>query len=373
MTTADRRVAIFSQRAIRRDVSRCSGYEFEDVVTALEGARLHIAERPPSREILMRARRWSSKRTRLFEWVPSGAVRAPLGEDVDLFGCFVQKPVELLALDAVPDWRARSRLAFCVLEELWLTTIDDFRPLVASLGRFDLIACAFESSCARVAELTGRPVIHLPGAADLLRFAPPIAPPERVIDLHYMGRRRPELHAQVKAVLDARRRFYLYDSAALPPVVEDHVLHRELLASLIQRARLFMVDYGKIGHADQRRGQLIWGPRHVEGMAGGAVQVGYAPDSPDYHRHFDWPEAVERLPEHPTEAARAIMALLEDPQEQERRRRVNLVHALGRHDWLHRWALILGHFGLPETQAMTRRRERLTALARAYSGGIRAA
>lgn len=360
-----RRICIFSQRAIRQDVSRCSGYEFEDIVAGLEQARFAIPERAGDASPRYRAKRFLARRSPLFALARSGARAAPLDGRYDLFGAFLQKPVELLELDAVPDWRQRSRFAFCVLEELWDVTIDQYRPLLKSLDRFDLITCAFADSCAPLAELTGRPVIHLPGAADLLRFAPRAMETERVIDVYYMGRRRPALHEAIREALRARNGFYLHDSATRPPTAADHRLHRDLLADLVRRSKLFMVDYGKIGHADQKRGQIIWGPRHVEGMAGGAQQAGYAPDSADYHAHFDWPEAILRLPEDAAEAAAQILRLIDDPAELDRRRRINLRHALSRHDWLHRWEMVLNHFGLPETAAMAARRADLAALAAA--------
>lgn len=362
---SERRICIYSQRAIRQDVSRCSGYEFEDVVASLEAATFAVPERGADTDLRYRAKRWLAKRTPLFTLARSGARAAPLGGDFELFGAFLQKPLEILELDALPDWRRRSKMTFCVLEELWDVTIDQFRPLVKSLDRFDLITCAFAASCAPLAELTGRPVIHLPGAADLMRFAPRALETERPIDVYYMGRRRPGLHAGIKASLESRNGFYLHDSATRPPIAGDHGVHREVLADLVRRSKIFMVDVGKIGHADQQRGQIIWGPRHVEGMAGGAIQAGYTPDSEDYRRHFNWPEAVERLPADPEAAAAVILALIDNPVELERRRRVNLAQALRRHDWLHRWQLILDHFGLAGTPAMTGRKSALESLAAA--------
>ncbi len=357
-----RRVVIFSMRAIAPDLSRCSGYEFEDVVAGLEGAELVVPERQTDRRINFRGRRWLSRRTPLFRFVPSGTRGKPLEADCDLFCCILQKPFELLDIDSVPNWRQRSRLAVCVLEELWQLTIDEFRPLVKSLEQFDLLACAFEHTCARLSEITGRPVIHLPGAADLLRFAPRALETERPIDVFYMGRRRPELHAAIRDALDARNGFYLHDTFTHLPLATSHQIHRDMLANLVRRSKLFMVDFGKVGHVDQARGEQIWGPRHVEGLAGGAIQVGYAPDTADYSQFFDWPESIERLPEEADRALEVLLRLIDDPAELERRRRINLSQALHKHDWLHRWQLILDHFGLPETPQMSARRRDLAAL-----------
>lgn len=353
-----RRVCIFSQRAMRQDVSRCSGFEFEDVVAELEDSQIVSAKWRGTGVLNFRARRWMSKRTDLFRFMPSGTEKQPLSEDFDIFGCFVQKPVELLALDAIPNWRERSKLAVCVLEEVWGSNIAEFKPLIRALSRFDLITSAFANSCEELSQVTGRPVIHLPGAVDVKRFVRE-TPSERVIDVYYLGRKRNDLHAELLPMISARGGFYLYDSATKPPIAADHVVHRNLLASLVQHAKLFVVDYAKIGHTDQSAGQLSWGPRHVEGMGGGAVQIGYAPDSEDYKRNFDWPEAIFSLPEDPAEAAAEVGRLLDNPDEIDRRRAANFAHVALKHDWLHRWQLILDHFGMPHTEKMEHRRSSL--------------
>lgn len=350
-----RRVCIFSQRAMRNDVSRCSGFEFEDVVAEMEDASVVYPSWRGTGAPNFRARRWMSKRTDMFKFVPSGVEKHPLSEDFDIFGCFVQKPVELLTLDAIPNWRKRSKMAVCILEEIWSKNIAEFKPLVKSLSQFDLITSAFASSCEELSLLTERPVIHLPGAVDLKRFAPTI-PSKRVIDVYYLGRKRNDLHLELMKAVSARGGFYLYDSATKPPVTSDHVAHRNLFANLVQHSKLFVVDYAKIGHMDQSDGQLSWGPRHVEGIGGGAIQIGYAPDSEDYMRNFDWPEAIFRLPENPAEAAAAVGRLLDDSQELDRMRSENFAHAAMKHDWLHRWELILDYFGLPSTEKQERRR-----------------
>lgn len=361
-----RRVCIFSQRAIRQDVSRCSGFEFEDVVAELEDCDYVLARWRPGQglnSLRYRARRWLSKRTNLFRFMPSGTTKQPLKEDYDVFACFVQKPVELLTLDTIPNWRNRSKLAVCILEEVWDANLIEFEPLVRSLSQFDLITSAFASVCEEMSKVVGRPVIHLPGAVDIIRFAPSVST-EQGIDVYYLGRKRNDLHQELMQILSARADFYLYDSATKMPIAADHVAHRNLLASLVQRAKLFVVDYAKFGHADQASGQFSWGPRYVEGMAGGALSIGYAPESEDFQQHFDWPEAVIRLPEAPAEAAAAVAQLLDNPKELDRMRSVNLSQVALRHDWLHRWALILDHFGLPPNAEMTTRRRVLVEISK---------
>ncbi|WP_170426030.1 glycosyltransferase [Ruegeria arenilitoris] len=356
---ASRELLIFSQRNLNDNVSRCSGFEFEDVIAEIETAQLIAPRRAKEHRLPYNPRRWLSKRTELFRHWPSGVRKTRLDRDYDLFFCDAQKPQELLALDAIPNWRERCGLAICVLEEVWISDLERHMPLVRTLADFDLIGCAFAETCEALQRITGKPVIHLPGAADMVRFAPESLTADRPIDVYCMGRRRPEIHDRLLKVIKERAGFYLYDSATKPPIAADHKVHRDLLANLVQHSKLFMVDIAKIGHADQKRGNVAWGPRHVEGIAGGAAQIGYAPESEDYRRYFDWPDSVVRLSEDPDEAITQIIALLDNPTELDRMRRINLAGALAKHDWLHRWAQLLDHLNIPHSEGMAKRAETL--------------
>jgi hypothetical protein len=368
LSPADRNVLIFSQRNLNDNVSRCSGFEFEDVIDEIEDCQIVAPRLSNSRKLPLNPKRWLSRRSNLFQYWPSGVQKSSLPRNYDLFFCNAQKPLELLALDAIPNWRDRCGLAVCVLEEVWSIGIEQYLPLIRSLSKFDLITSAFAESCEALQRITGKPVIHLPGAADMVRFAPQSLTTDRPIDIYCMGRRRPELHDRLLITLAERQGFYLYDSATKPPITAQHKVHRDLLANLIQHSKLFMVDIAKIGHDDQIKGNIAWGPRHVEGIAGGAVQVGYAPETEDYLRYFDWPESVIRLPQDPDKAIDRIASILDDPAEQERMRLINLSNALHKHDWLNRWSDILQHLSLPETEAMVSRRQTLSRIAEELAG-----
>ncbi len=361
---ARRDVLIFSQRKLNTGISRCSGYEFEDVVAQVEGADILMPARAQQTRVQVNPKRWLSKHTGLFKYWTSGVPKTRLEKDYDVFVCNVQKPIELLALDAIPNWRERTGVAICVLEEVWAADVALYSPLIKSLSEFDLITCAFAETCELLHRLTGKPVIQMPAAVDMVRFAPAASRVERPVDVYSMGRRRPELHEKLVKAMKARGGFYLYDTATKPPVTEQQSAHRELLASIIQHSKLFVVDIAKFGHKDQCSGHLAWGPRQIEGMAGGAVQVGYAPETPDYYQYFDWPEAVFRLPEDSDEALESLLALLDNPAEQHRRRKINFANSLQRHDWVHRWASVLEYLDLPETVAMIDRHSRLNDMSR---------
>ncbi len=359
---------IFSQRNLNDNVSRCSGFEFEDVIADIETADIIAPRRTKERGFPYEPKRWLSKRTSLFRYWPSKVQKMRLERDYDIFFCGVQKPQELLSLDALPNWRKRCGVAVCVLEEVWNKDLERHMPLIKTLADFDLIGCAFADTCDALHRITGRPVIHLPGAVDMGRFAPKSLMVDRPIDVYWMGRRRPEIHEQLLKVFKNRAGLYLYDSATKPPIVADHAVHRDLLANLVQHTKLFIVDVAKSGHKDRSEGNIAWGPRHVEGIAGGAVQVGYAPETDDYLRNFDWPESVIRLSKDPNKAVEQIVLLIDDVVEQERIRKINLINALQKHDWLHRWAEILDHLDFPESEALALRRKRLVELAGEIQG-----
>ncbi len=363
--SASRELLIFSQRNLNDNVSRCSGFEFEDMIADVEDAEIVAPRWRRDRKTLRDPKRWLSKRTNLFQYWPSGARKTHIKKKYDMGFFNFQKIQEVLTIDAVPNWRERCDLAICTLEEVWPRELVRHQRLVSSLAKFDLITCAFAETCEPLARATGKPVIHSPGAADLVRFAPQSLSVHRPIDVYYMGRKRQELHERLLLSLKERAGFYLYDSATKPPITSQHVVHRELLANLVQHTKLFIVDIAKIGHEDQEAGNVAWGPRHVEGIAGGAVQVGYAPETDDYLRYFDWPESVFRLQEDPDEAVEQILFLLDDLVEQDRIRKINLTRALQKHDWLHRWAQILDYMSIPESEAMKLRRQRLSEIVRA--------
>lgn len=358
----DRKVCIVSQRANRNKLSSCCGYEFEDVIQSLENSNLYAPKLKSFEHWQHRMRRFLCQRTGLFEMMPSGATSRPLADHYDLFACVVQKPVDILSIDALGDWRKKSDMAVCILEEVWPRKIDQYKPLIKSLGRFDLIACSFADSCERLSELTGKPVIHLPYAVDALRFMPKKSDVDRPIDIYYLGRRRPELHEALMEYTRRNELFYNYDTFTSLPIATDHQAHRDHLAYMIRHSKLFLVDYAKKGHSDETDAQVGWGPRHIEGMAAGAVQVGYAPPSADYLENFDWPTAITRLPEDADAAVDKMSSMLSDPAALDEMRAQTFAHVGRRHDWLQRWRTITNFFGLPDTPAMLERQSAIEAL-----------
>lgn len=355
-TAADPRdVVIFSQRDRLHFIWHTAWFEFEDVVAEVEDAQILSTTAAEPYGFWYRARRRVGRDSALFRHVPSGHERRPIGRDVDLFACFVQHPDELVVLDAIPDWRERAKLKVCLIEEIWLTTLPILGRLYDVLSDFDVVAVSFPNTVGPLSERIGKPVIHIPCAVDMERFGSLRPAAERVIDLYYMGRRRPELHELLVDRFEAERLFYLYTAFAMPMKVSDHREHRRQLASMITRSKLFFVDYAKFNKQDETEGQMVWGPRYFEGMCGGAVAIGARPRSPDFEEYLGWPESVVALEDDPKAAVDQMVALIADPDVFEAMARVNVAQSLLRHDWAHRWAKLLAAVGLAPTGRMTER------------------
>jgi len=92
----------------------------------------------------------------------------------------------------------------------------------------------------------------------------------------------------------------------------------------------------------------------------------------EFRRHFDWPDAIIPQPFDAPDIAGVLKRLDEDPPRLERIRRDNLQNAALRHDWVYRIRAVFETLGLPPTEAMVAREERLKVIA-AQAGVTRGA
>src|SRR5262249_28727557 len=143
----------------------------------------------------------------------------------------------------------------------------------------------------------------------------------------------------------------------------DYQQHRFKLASLIQRAKYFMVYKAKIDEPEVTAAQEEIGLRFFEGAAGGAVMIGQAPMGDEIGRQFDWPDAVIPLPFGSTDIMDLLAELDRAPDRRAAISRNNLIGTLRKHDWVYRWAAVLAHLGLEPTPAMLERKANLRRLA----------
>lgn len=349
------RIRVVSQRLLQPRVSRCCGFEFENVITAMTGAEL-IAPRAARMTTLMQ--KAGHHVARLAPLPPdriSPPVRSRLHEPCDLLVAVCQFPSDLSSLAGIRDWRSRSGKAVCFIEEIWARQVGRLRGHLRLLNRFDHV---FTSCSGTVGALQARldvPCSYLPPGVDALRFCP-VEPgaPQRTIDITNIGRRSPAAHALLRRTCEARGWFYYHDTYE-PFTVLDPGEHRALLASIIQRTRYFVANRAKPDRLNETSGQEEIGFRYFEATAGGAVLIGDHPRTAEFDRQFGWEDAVIRARYDGKDLLRVIDELESSPQRAEAARRRNIAGALTRHDWAYRWMEILRGVGLePQERVVSR-------------------
>ena len=354
-------------------VAFCAQYEFEDVIAEVTGAdRVEVDNEPAlefSRRVfkLVRLGTGSRRLARAFAPWPS---TVSLERDYELFFPVFNHTHELYALSALPDWRARCRVAACFITEVWAHLLPGY--LLELLSQFDHVFVGTRHCVEAVARITGRPCSYLPQAADVLRFSPLPDRPPRDIDVCNIGRRSATTHEALVELAAARRIFYYFDTFASGSGrdrkqrtfrVADPRQHRLLLASLLQRSRYFIANRSRVNEPEHTGGHEEIAGRFYEGAAAGAVMLGEPPNAEQFRSQFGWPDAVIRMPFDCPGVAQVLAELDADPRRLARIRHENARHAALQHDWSHRLESVFSTVGLTPTPAMSERRRRLSELA----------
>lgn len=373
-------VLLLSMRGLSDLVAYCLQYELEDVVTSVTGAdRVDAGDRGAlefTRRAYKLARFGTGSRTFARALAPRpSSVR--LEREYDLFFPVFNSAYELMALATVPDWRKRSRVAACFINEIWTSDLPGY--LVELLAEFDHVFVGLRHPITDVARITGRPCSYLPMAVDVLRFSPLPGMPPRAIDVCNIGRRSLVTHDALARLAIERRIFYYYDTVAASGIglrqrsfhVDDASEHRLLLASLLQRSRFFIANRALVNETEITTEEISG--RFYEGAAAGTIMLGEAPRTEEFKRQFDWPDAVIPLPFDSPDVGRMLLELDSDPQRLARISRENVRNAALRHDWVHRLRTVFETVGLQPTEAMLERESRLEAIAAEASGTLRAA
>src|SRR4051812_36664922 len=110
-------------RRVHDLVAFCAPYELEDVVAEVTGAdRMEITDYAAvenARRVYKAGRMVLRSRALARSLTPG--IRVPrLTRDYDLFFPVFNHPFELWALAAIPDWRARCKVAVCFISEIWI-------------------------------------------------------------------------------------------------------------------------------------------------------------------------------------------------------------------------------------------------------------
>ena len=362
--SAEPRVLLLSQRGLAPLISRCCSYELEDVVRSVDTVDLVApVYRHGSLELVDRVVNKAGRRVSALKGINPGIRPIDVDRRYPLFFAVFQFATDATSLNALRGWRERCELAVCWLEEIWAKDLGRLDSQLAWLREFDYLFTNCLGSVEGLARATGRPVIYHPPGVDCIKFFPGDPPVPRVIDVFNMGRRHPATHRALLALAEQRGFFYLYDTFKGNIQVLDPAEHRLQLANLIKRTRLFLANRAKANEEGETASQEEVGFRFFEGAAGGAVMIGEPPEVASFREHFDWPDAVIRVP-FGGEAIGATIAELDgDPERLAEIRAANLRNTLLRHDWAYRWLRVLETTGMSPAPELRARIGRLQALA----------
>jgi hypothetical protein len=364
---ADPKVCMPTWRRFARHAFQSPRYESQDVLADV--ANVDLIELDAGfgfsvREYWQRRLVWKDF-TGSLAFANPGLVARRLEQDYDVFIVTCQTLKELMFVNAIKGWRERCRVSVCILDELFASEVKRSRNFLKLLSSFDYVITEFSSSAPGIADVTGRPCFALPHGVDTIRFSPWPTPPERSIDVHSIGRRRPESHEVLLGMAARGEAFYVYDVSAdgSGARVTDHRMHRDLVANIAKRSRCFMVAPAWWDVPVEVRGHAPVASRYFEGAASGAVLLGQPQDTDEFREMFDWPDTVVPVREDGSDTARVLAELKSDPRRMDRISRRNAAEALRRHDWAYRWRELFERIKVPTGPAMRARIRRLEDLA----------
>ncbi|MBB6574075.1 glycosyltransferase [Xanthomonas arboricola] len=286
-------------------------------------------------------------------------------QDYDLFFYVCQFPRELSTLGRIKGWRERCRTRVVYLLETWPELLESQKAELKLLDQFDHVFVLNASCVDALRSYTSTPVSFLASACDTLLATPQPRPPQRCIDVVSIGRRMPQVHAQLLAHAQANPDFFYLHDVLRGGAVQDWAAHRLQSATMIKRAKFFMAHDFVVDTQGFFKGvkKQALATRYFEGAAGGAVILGSAQACPEFAEHFDWEDAVIELPADGKEIGLFLRDLEQQTDRLECARLHNTVQCLRRHDWAHRWAQILQTLQLPRPPLMAERFAMLDNLA----------
>ncbi len=366
------KVLIISQRERPDGYARKPGYvaftEAEDVLATSTDADVVMIDTDPT-GLGAKAWRLSGGVARRLAGSPNSLPGAPLVSprtvrptklrehyDLAVFVGFAFWDLPLL--EGVPRLRSIADRVVVWVPEVWATEFEDARLQYQPYGLADHIFVGMKATAQLMGSFAPCPVHHLPPAVDVTRFAAPPHTP-RPIDVLGIGRRDPELHDGLVAWSRRTMALYMYDTLSAATTI-DPVEHREYLGELYRRTSLAITHHAKFDAPDVIGDQRETPGRLWEGLAGGAVMVGYPPDE-TLQRELIGQPVVIPLPADRRRAADLIGDLAGANHEARRRRQVQL--ALRGHDWVHRWIRIFTLAGMEIPDGLARRAGQLAVLA----------
>jgi hypothetical protein len=360
------RICIPTARGFKKKAFYCAQYEAQDILLDVDDVDLIHLE--PGRGSKFKEA-WQRRLlfrdvTRKLIFANPGLHKVRLTQEYDLFLVMCQMEHDFLNISAIEGWQDHCRTSVCWIQEMWAARIPLYKYWIHSLRRFDHVFVSARGSVAALSEAIGRPCRWLPDAVDTLRFTPYPKPPERVIDVYSIGRRREGIHRALLEATGRRGIFYVYDTfeGSMSDVL-NHREHRDFLSNMAKRSRFFVVAPSKAGIPEETGDQVEIGARYYEGASAGSVLIGHAPECEAFRELFPWQDAVISLEADGSDVIKVLSGFEAEPERISAISRRNAAETLLRHDWVYRWKEILRVAGIEPSPRMKLREQRLRDLA----------
>ena len=286
-----------------------------------------------------------------------------LDREYDLLFAVLDNPWQMHLLESIKGWRDKCRHTACFIAEMWEPDLKNWRLFEEPWEDFDHIFLGVVQCIEGLSKLIKPPVTYVPPAVDTLRFSPYPDPPQRLINVSYVGRRSPAIHDALVQRATEDNFFYYYDTMKGKLRISNPREHRLLLAGLFQRTRYNITNYAKFNSTEETGGNQEIGYRFFEGAAAGTVMIGMPPAGDAFPRYFDWEDAIVQVDFSGTDVVEAISKLDAQPERLERISRMNVANSLLKHDWAYRWRDMLAALDLKPSAAMIAREKYLYELA----------
>ena len=354
------RILVVSVRGFRFQAANCCIYELEDLLVDLESVQLYSPI--PDRQFdlarkIYRAAKYTGSSDDFAVKIAPFAKKISLEREYDLLFAVFDNPYQFHLLESIEGWREKCRHTACFITEMWQPDLKDKRLFKEPWSNFDRVFLGVTQCVEDLNKLIEPPVTYIPPAVDTLRFSPYPNPPQRSIDVSYVGRRSPNIHDALARKAEEDNFFYYHDTIKGKLEIANPREHRILLANLFQRSRYNITNYAKFNSTEETGGTQEIGYRFFEGAAAGTVMVGLPPEGEAFPRYFDWEEPIIKVDLSGTDVLEAIAELDAQPERLERISRRNVANCLLKHDWSYRWRDMLATFDLkPSTAAIERQK-----------------
>ena len=352
-------LGIFSLRGLSSHVALCWGYELEDLLcSSLPGTKLYAPRLNPSTQTALKIKSRLAQ-SGSFGGVFDNALAVEPMDEHEVFLAVIGTVRDLAFLDAMKDWRRKSRYAICRLDEFWVKDFAQFRRVFPVLEHFDLIFCSECYTAERLGEELKHPdVIYLPPGVDTLQFAPATEPSLRPIDVTNLGAIADATHEGLLEYSKQIDGFYFFDTLISDFEARSPSEHRLRYSNILKRTKYFLCHFAKM-RSEEFPVQPELGPRYVEGLAAGCVLLGSWTSTPAFDTFFGWEDAVIEMPFKCTNVPE-LLRLLDGQADRLREISVrNVKRALESYDHAHRWRTVVTRLGLSQDYRLLRREEEL--------------